>query len=195
MTTTLDGLNPPYRVIVADPPWNFATYSARGRARNADRHYPVMSLPDIKALNVGALAAPDCHLFLWSTSAHCAQSLDVLTAWGFKLSGLAFVWLKLKPTAGPPYSWGPDSFAVGMGLTTRKNAEYVFLGRRGSPKRKARNIRDLIFSRRREHSRKPDAFYDQVEAYSDGPYLDLFARQSRPGWDSWGNESTKFDGA
>lgn len=86
-----------------------------------------------------------------------------------------------------------SDFHVGLGLTTRKNAEFVLLGRRGNAKRLAKDVRELILSPRREHSRKPDEMYSRVERYCAGPYLELFARQPRPGWDSWGNETTKFE--
>ena len=80
-----------------------------------------------------------------------------------------------------------------MGHTTRQNAEYVVLGRRGKPRRLRKDVHQLIIQPRREHSRKPDELYARVERYCTGPYLELFARQRRPGWDCWGNEIDKFE--
>ena len=80
-----------------------------------------------------------------------------------------------------------------MGHTTRQNAEYVVLGRRGKPRRLCKDVHQLIIQPRREHSRKPDEFYARVERYCTGPYLELFARQRRPGWTAWGNELDKFE--
>ena len=82
---------------------------------------------------------------------------------------------------------------VGLGLTTRKNAEFCLLGRRGSCRRNSKSVREIILSPVRQHSRKPDEVYDRIEEYCDGPYLELFARQERPGWTAWGNETTKFN--
>jgi len=117
-----------------------------------------------------------------------------MRSWGFEPSSDAFVWLKVKKGLGFTII-DENAFSMGMGHTTRKNAEYVVLGRRGSPKRKTKSMHQLILSERREHSRKPDEFFDRVEQYCDGPYLELFARQTRLGWDSWGFEATKFDEA
>ena len=105
---------------------------------------------------------------------------------------MAFTWIKLKrrydahqlrvlPTADA-------DLHVGLGLTTRKNAEFCLLGRRGNARRLAKDVREVVLAPVREHSRKPDEAYARVERYCAGPYLELFARQRRPGWDSWGDE-------
>jgi N6-adenosine-specific RNA methylase IME4 len=82
---------------------------------------------------------------------------------------------------------------MGGGFTTRKNAEFCLIGKRGRSVRQNAGVHEVIIDPRRQHSRKPDEFFDRVKAYSIGPYLEIFGRQSRPGWDVWGNESTKFD--
>jgi len=187
-----DGLNPPYNVILADPPWRYQVFSPKGEGKSASRHYETMRLPDVKALPVVELAARDCHLFLWSTTPNLPQALEVIEAWVFRYSSMGFTWAKLNPRAPADGNWSPASFHVGMGHTTRKNVEFCLLGRRGSPKRKSKAVRELIVAPRREHSRKPDETYDRIEAYAGGPYLDLFSRQRRPGWDSWGDEVDKF---
>lgn len=87
----------------------------------------------------------------------------------------------------------PCHFHVGMGYTSRKNSELLLLGRRGNPKRLSKAVRELMIAARREHSRKPDETFTRIEAYCDGPRLEMFARESRPGWIGWGFEAKKFD--
>ena len=184
-----------FKAIVADPPWAFKVRSDKGLGRAAP--YELMDLDAIKALPVAATAARDCHLFLWTTGPHLPQALEVIKAWGFKYSGMGFTWIKLKrshPTDWRGECFGVNDLHVGMGYTTRKNAEFCLLGRRGSPRRLRADVREVIVSRVREHSRKPDEFYDRVTAYADGPRLELFSRESRPGYTVWGNQSTLFDG-
>lgn len=191
-----------FGAIMADPPWHFRARTALQvgswtSRRDAEKHYQVMGVDDIAALPVKALAAKDAHLFLWTTGPCLRQSFEVMEAWGFRYSAVAFTWIKLKrshnalqlrilPTA-------ESDLHVGLGLTTRKNAEFCLLARRGNARRVAKNVREVIMSPVREHSRKPDEAYDRVRSYCEGPYLELFARQSRPGWSTWGAEATKFD--
>jgi len=191
----------PFGVIHADPPWRYHAFSTKGEKRSAKRHYPVMTLDDICALPVRDAAAKDCHLFLWTTGPNLFQSQRVIGDWGFRFSAMAFVWIKLRPGADRLFlvpsralSGKGGDFHIGMGHTTRKNAEFCLLGRRGSPKRISKGIFELIFAPVREHSRKPDEIYERIEAYAGGPYLDLFSRQTRPGWTAWGDEAGKFDG-
>lgn len=193
-----------FRAIVADPPWHFRARTAlqmsnwRSR-RDAAKHYRVMSLEEIAALPVGELAAKDAHLFLCATGPCLPQAFEVMKAWGFRYSSDVFIWIKLNRKHNPlqlrvlPLAEG--DLHVGLGLTTRKNAEYVLLGRRGNAKRLVKNVRQIILAPVREHSRKPDEIFDRVMRYCEGPCLDLFSRQSRPGWATWGLEKTKFDTA
>lgn len=188
-------------VIAADPPWKFKARTALqsrnwDSARDVEKHYDCIETPDLEALPVRDLAAKDCHLFLWATGPCLRQAFDVIEAWGFRYSTVAFTWAKLRSSHDPMQlrvlpTMAAD-FHVGLGLTTRKNAEFVLLGRRGSPKRLRKDIRELIIAPRREHSRKPDEFFDRVRAYAVGPYLELFSRETRPGWTCWGNEVGKF---
>lgn len=195
-----------YRAICADPPWHFRARTALQTSnwtsrRDAEKHYPVMGIDDIAALPVGDLAARDAHLFLWITGPILVEGkhLPILKAWGFRPSAIAFTWIKLKrsfnanqlrvlPTA-------EADLHVGLGLTTRKNAEFCLLARRGNAKRISKKVREVILAPVREHSRKPDEAYARIQEYCAGPYLELFARQDRPGWDSWGNEVGKFPAA
>jgi N6-adenosine-specific RNA methylase IME4 len=177
-----------YQCILADPPYHFDTYSSKGQGRSPSQHYSTMTVPEIAALPVGDLAASDAWLFLWVSFPHLPYGLQLIEAWGFKYSGSAFCWVKPNQTK-------PGWF-MGLGHTTRKNAEVCLLGRRGSPHRNAKNVRELIVAPRRQHSRKPDEAYDRIERFCSGPYVELWARQNRPGWAAWGDEVGLFnDGA
>ncbi|HET7155114.1 MAG TPA: MT-A70 family methyltransferase [Hyphomicrobiaceae bacterium] len=193
-----------FGAIFADPPWHFRARTALQMSnwtsrRDAEKHYNVMGIDDIAALPVRDLAAKDAHLFLCATGPCLRQAFDVMEAWGFRYSAVAFTWIKLKRSHDPrqlrvlPTAEG--DLHVGLGLTTRKNAEFVLLGRRGNAHRNAKDVREVILSPVREHSRKPDEMFERVRRYCDGPYLELFARQQRPGWTCWGNETDKFRGA
>jgi N6-adenosine-specific RNA methylase IME4 len=167
-------------VILADPPWTFATYSRKGKGRSAEAHYDCMSLADIKALPVADWAAPDCALFLWATDPSLPQALGVIEAWGFAYKTVAFTWAKTtKDGAG---------FPIGCGYWTRANPKQCLLATRGRPQRLSRAVPQLILAPRREHSRKPDESYERIEALVPGPYLELFARAPRAGWHAWGHE-------
>ena len=136
-----------YQAILADPPFRFQVRSAKGEGRSACRRYRTLSFDEIAALPVGKLAADDCWLFLWTPTPLLPQGLDLIRAWKFIYSGTAFCWVKLNKSG--------VEFFTGLGFTTRKNIELCLLGRRGSPRRNARDVRELIVAPRREHSRKP----------------------------------------
>lgn len=176
-----------YRVIYADPPWTFATYSRKGKGRSAEAYYDCMSLADIKALPVGDWAAGDCVLLLWTTDPLLPTAFEVIRAWGFTYKTVGFYWAKLnKHAVGPAYT--DANFFAGLGFWTRANPELCLLATRGHPKRRHANVRKLIISPRREHSRKPDEAHQRIEALCEGPYLEMFARESRLGWDAWPTE-------
>ena len=182
-----------YRVIYADPPWTFATYSRKGKGRSPEAHYDCMTLEDIKALPVAEWAADDAVLLLWTTDPLLEKAFDVIRAWGFMYKTVGFYWAKLNKDNGK-LAFDERSFFTGLGFWTRANPEPCLLATRGHPKRRAADVRKLVVSPRREHSRKPDEVYDRVEALCEGPYLEMFARSSRPGWDSWGTEAGLLDG-
>lgn len=162
-----------YSAILADPPWRFATYSAKGLGRSAEAHYDCLSLPEIKALPVGELALPDSCLFLWATNPLLPQALEVMAAWGFTYKTVAFCWSKRTKHG---------KWHIGTGYWTRANAELCLLGTRGKPRRLSRGVRMLVEAPIRQHSRKPDEVRAGIEALVLGPYLELFARESAPGW-------------
>lgn len=176
-----------YQVIYADPPWSYRVWSKKGAGRSAEAHYPTMSMEDIKALPVGNLADRDCALFLWITLPMLREAWGVLDAWGFTFKTVAFVWIKLNRKA--------DTLFTGMGYWTRANAEICLLATRGHPQRKARNVHQVIVSHVEQHSKKPDEARRRIEALmGDVTRVELFARQTAPGWDSWGNEvKNSFD--
>ena len=177
-----------YRVIYADPPWTFSTYSRKGKGRSAEAYYDCMTLPELKALPVAKWAADDCALLLWTTDPLLPTALEVIRAWGFTYKTVGFYWAKLNKSADPTV-YHEASFFTGLGFWTRANPELCLLATRGHPHRRRADVRKLIVSPRREHSRKPDEAYQRIEALCEGPYLEMFARFSRPGWDRWGAES------
>lgn len=192
-----------YGCIVADPPWHFRARTALQMSnwtsrRDAEKHYDVLGVEDIAALPVKQLAAKDCHLFLWVTGPCLRQAFEVMEAWGFRYSAVAFTWIKLKRSFNPQQlrvvPTAECDLHVGLGLTTRKNAEFVLLGRRGNCKRVAKNVREVILAPVREHSRKPDEAMERIRSYvgPDVRIAELFSRQHRQGVDGWGLEHGKF---
>lgn len=179
-----------YHLIYADPPWTFATFSRKGKGRSAEAHYDCMSIADIKALPVSEWAARDCVLLLWTTDPLLQTALEVIRAWGFTYKTVGFYWAKLNKSPPPLYT--ERSFFTGLGFWTRANPELCLLATRGHPHRRGRNVRKLIVSPRREHSRKPDEAYARIEALCEGPYLEMFARAPRSGWDVWGHQRDAF---
>lgn len=149
---------------------------------------------ELASLPVSSLAAPDCVLFLWICWPILEQSLRLLPAWGFTYKTCAFAWIKANTQQMDLLRDDGDPFA-GLGYWTRANSEVCLLATRGKPKRLNADVRQGIIAPRREHSRKPDGIHERIERLVAGPYLELFARQRRPGWDVWGNEVDKFKGA
>lgn len=182
-----------FRCVVSDPPWDFKSNSAAAPGRNARRHYKTMGLPEIEALPVADYVADDSALFLWITGPLLAigAHLPIMKAWGFKPSGMAFVWIKLIPKATSLFMLQSD-LAMGGGFTTRKNAEFVLIGKRGRSVRQDAGVHEVIIEPRRQHSRKPEGFYERVERYTTGPRLELFGRTERAGWTVRGDEVGKF---
>lgn len=181
-----------YRAILADPPWQFETWSHRGQGRGASQHYDTMPTDAICRLPVATLAAKNCTLFLWGTWPHLPDALRVVTAWGFTFKTCGFVWVKLR-TKAPTLWCDLNQMFKGLGYGTRSNTEFCLRATRGTPgAANDRGIDQVIVAPRREHSRKPDEQYDRIERLVDGPYLELFARNRRPGWDAWGNQTDRF---
>ena len=180
-----------YRTIVADPPWAYAegwptdstsersAFRRPGVAVNTRRRsalpYPSMTVDSISALPVSDMAEDDAHLFLWTTNRYLRQSYAVVEAWGFRPSQI-LTWCKSRRGIGP-------------GGLFSSTSEFVVYARRGKPSHTSRFDSTWFELPRAEHSRKPDAFLDIVEGLVSGPYLEMFARRQRLGWDTWGNEA------
>lgn len=171
-----------YHIIYADPPWQYRDRNRNGN-RGAECKYSVMTPAQINALPVEDLAAPDSLCFLWSTMPMLPTAFGVLTSWGFDFVTVAFVWVKT--------SRGTGNHFVGLGHWTRANAELVLLGRRGKPKRKAKNVGQIVECPHPPgpHSTKPPIIREEiVRLCGDLPRVELFARQKVQGWDRWGND-------
>jgi len=177
-----------YGVIYADSPWKYKNWSAKGEGRNASSHYGCMEFEDLARLPVADCAARDCVLFLWVTDPLLPKGIELIERWGFEYKTIGFCWAKLNKT-----SKAKSPYFMGTGYWTRANPELCLLATRGRPKRISKSVRQLIVEPRREHSRKPDVVRDQIEQLVAGPYLELFARETKSGWDCWGNEAGLFD--
>jgi N6-adenosine-specific RNA methylase IME4 len=173
-----------FATVLADPPWRF--HNATGKIAPEHRRlarYGTMTLDDVCALPVPALAADVAHLYLWTPNALLAEGLATMQAWGFVYKS-NLVWHKVRKDGG--------SDGRGVGFYFRNVTELVLFGVRGKRARTlapARRQVNLIATRKREHSRKPDELYSIVEACSPGPRVELFARGAREGWASWGNQA------
>lgn len=175
----------PFSAILADPPWKFQNRT--GKVAPEHRRllrYPTMDLEEIMALPVGPLAAANSHLYLWAPNALLPEGLRVMEAWGFKYK-THLVWYKVRKDGGPD--------GRGVGFYFRNVTELLLFGTRGRLRtlQPGRTQVNVITTRKREHSRKPDEFYDLIESCSPGPYLELFARFARPSWSQWGNENVE----
>ena len=173
-----------FGAILADPGIAFDTWSAKGEGRSPQRYYRCSPFAELAELPLARFAADDAFLFLWMPLRSVDSVKPSMTAWGFQFSGSAFVWAKTNGSGG--------SWFMGCGYSTRKNVEVCWLGRRGSPQRQSKAVRELIVAPRREHSRKPDEVYARIEALCAGPYLELYARQRWPGWTCIGDQSERF---
>jgi N6-adenosine-specific RNA methylase IME4 len=190
-----------YGSITIDAPQRFKSYTALQAAnwnsrRDVEKHYECLTIEEIASLPIKDLAHPGgCHLWLWITGPNLHRARELIEAWGFRYSAIGFVWVKLRRgLKQTPLFFSERDLHVGLGLTTRHNVELCLLARRGNARRNAKDVREVILAPVREHSRKPDEFFARVERYSSGPFLELFARERRSGWDAWGDELDKFNG-
>ena len=150
MTIELPTIEGGWRCILADPPWEFRSNSKAKPGRNTRRHYPAMAFDEIMDLPVRDIAAKNCHLFLWATGPHLIQAIQVIYRWGFKYSAMGFVWVKLKRSSTEKLFYSVEDLHLGLGLTTRHNAEFCLLARKGNPKRIAKDVREIILEPVRE---------------------------------------------
>jgi len=179
-----------YGVIYADPPWSYKTFSKPKEGtvphRSKDEPYKSMTAEELLALPVGEIAAKDCVLHMWVISSHIDQAIALGKQWGFTYKSLGLVWVKTQ-------KHDPEVPKMGMGKWFRQEVEFCLLFTRGKPKRDSAGVRQTILEPAREHSRKPDEAAARIEALSAGPYLEMFSRSSRPGWDVMGDQTGKFD--
>ena len=173
-----------FRTILADPPWRFANRTGKvaPEHRRLDR-YDTMTTDAIASIGVEGIAADKSHLYLWVPNAMVPDGLRVMEAWGFRYISM-IVWHKVRKDGG--------SDGRGVGFYFRNVTEPILFGVRGKNNRTlqpGRSQVNLIATRKREHSRKPDEIFPIIEACSPGPYLEMFARYPRKGWKVWGNEA------
>jgi len=175
-----------YAVIYADPPWAWSKKPLvnRGAARTVEKEYVTMQPDAIAALPVAEWCADDAALFLWATGPKLPIALRVMEAWGFAYKTIGFAWVKQNKS-------GIGLF-MGMGFYTRANVEICLLGVRGTPKRKSAGVHQVVISPVSKHSEKPDEVRSRIEALYDGPYLEMFARTKRFGWNAWGLEAPGY---
>ncbi len=174
-----------YSTILADPPWQFQNRTGKMAPEHKRLlRYPTMELQEIMDLPISKLASAKSHLYLWVPNALLQEGLRVMSAWGFTYKS-NLVWYKIRKDGGPD--------GRGVGFYFRNVTELVLFGVRGSMRTLAPGRRqvNILSSQKREHSRKPDEMYSLIEECSPGPYLELFARFKRHGWDQWGNEDVE----
>ena len=179
---TADGKK--FSTILADPPWQFQNRTGKvaPEHRRLNR-YSTMTLEEIMALPVADLASEVAHLYLWVPNALLPEGLSVMNSWGFSYKS-NLIWHKIRKDGG--------SDGRGVGFYFRNVTEMILFGVRGKNARTlppGRRQVNFLASRKREHSRKPDEQYKIIESCSPGPYLELFARGTRPGWTVWGNQA------
>jgi N6-adenosine-specific RNA methylase IME4 len=174
-----------YRTIVVDPPWRYSL-RADDPTHRSRAPYPTMTQDELRQIPVGLWAADRAHLFLWVTNAFIGEGLELVRLWGFDYKTM-ITWLKGRLENGRliPY--------LGTGNYFRNNTEHVLFAVRGSLPVLNHDAPTAFIAPRGEHSEKPAAFYDMVMHMSPGPYLDVFARKQRFGWDCWGNEAYCFN--
>lgn len=183
LTLAALGVHEPFGAVLADPPWRFQNRSGKVAPEHKRlMRYDTMDWKEIATLPVAELMAAQSHCYLWVPNALLAEGLAVLEGWGFTYKA-NLVWAKRRKDGGPD--------GRGVGFYFRNTTELILFGARGrlrtsSPARRQVNI---IETRKREHSRKPDEQYPLIESCSPGPFLELFARYPRAGWHAWGAEA------
>jgi N6-adenosine-specific RNA methylase IME4 len=174
-----------FTTLLADPPWRFQNRTGKMAPEHQRLlRYPTLDLEAISALPISQLCTDSAHLYLWVPNALLAEGLQVMQAWGFTYK-TNLVWYKVRKDGGPD--------GRGVGFYFRNVTELLLFGVRGSLRTLApgRTQVNLLATRKREHSRKPEEVYELIERCSPGPYLELFARFRRGNWRQWGNEAVE----
>ena len=176
-----------YNIIYADPPWAYRQSGSKTNSRGmAKQHYSTMETTEISKLNIQDISNDETILFMWATFPNIDQAIKVISDWGFTYKTAAFVWVKKNKKATDTNFWG-------MGAYTRANAEVCLLAISKNTKAKqvvkSNAVHQIVESPVEKHSKKPDIVRDKiVELVGDLPRIELFARETAEGWDSWGNE-------
>jgi N6-adenosine-specific RNA methylase IME4 len=190
-----------YDVILADPPWHYRDMKNNDPAMGGIQ-YRTMKNEELWDLDVASLAAKNSCLFLWATLPKLAEALKTMEKWGFRYTTTAFVWVKLNKNATiltvefekEVKTYINGGIYSGLGHWTNGNAEIVLFGKRGVPRRKEKNVKQLVFAPVGRHSAKPTAVHRRIERLIEGTNrLELFARQEVPGWTCVGDEITGND--
>lgn len=176
-----------FSTVLADPPWQFQNRTGKMAPEHKRlQRYPTMSLQEIKDLPVEAIVEDTAHLYLWVPNALLAEGMQVMENWGFTYK-TNIIWYKIRKDGGPDRR--------GVGFYFRNVTEIILFGVRGKNARTlqpGRTQENIISSRKREHSRKPDEQYGLIESCSPGPRIELFARGSRQDWFAWGNQAEEY---
>lgn len=176
-----------FGTILADPPWEFKNRTGKISPENKKlKRYSTMSLNEIKSLPVDRISSKRSHLYLWVPNALINEGLEVMKSWGFTYK-TNIVWHKIRKDGG--------SDGSGVGFYFRNTTELILFGVKGSNSRTRKPGRsqiNIIQTRKREHSRKPDELYKIIEKCSWGPFIELFARGKKKGWTNWGDQSKKY---
>lgn len=195
-----------FSIIYLDPPWKYnsrANHKTRFRG-GACGHYPLMTMEEIAALPIGRMAAHDCAVLMWCTFPYLDDQIKLFNHWGFRYRTQFLTWIKLNPRGfdlpkdDPGYQPGKQyvlyrdglfhSVFFGVGYYAKSNPEVCLLGMRGQLPTISDAVSSVILAPRREHSRKPDEAYERIDAvFGDVPRIELFARQSAPGWAATGH--------
>ena len=174
-----------YRTIVADPPWSYRAKNHAPNAKGPEGQYATMTMQQLYAVPVGFWAEDDAHLYLWTTNTFMAEAHTLAKAWGFEPTTI-LTWLKGRIEANRLIQH------IGLGSYYRTSTEHVIFAVRGKLDALEHDTPTAFIAARREHSEKPAAFYDMVERISHPPFLDVFARKQRMGWDTFGDEAFNF---
>ena len=172
-----------FKIIYADPPWSYNDKMS-GHGMGAETHYPTQDTQWIKSLPVKDISEKDSVLFMWAVSPLLPEAFEVINSWGFKYKTVAFCWVKTTK----------NGLVSNMGRWTMGNIEICLLATKGKPKRKKRDVKQLVLAQRTVHSKKPLEVRKRIsDLMGQASAIELFARQSVEGWEVWGNETDKLD--
>lgn len=188
-----------FRTILIDPPWMYQKFGSKGHGR-ADSHYKTMPIDRIRNLRIDLgwgprrpvdLADPEgCALVLWATDVKTEDALALMREWGFPMTTKLFTWVKTKKSSKGVSCVKEGDLKMGLGRYTRSASEDCWIGKRGKVKVKRHDLLRVVFAPVSRHSAKPQVIYDRIEQLLPGPYLEVFSRNKRPGWCSYGNDPT-----